>query len=45
MLRYELENLKEQLLHTQAERREADRHLASIRKEYGQMEVTVGNIQ
>ena len=45
MLRYEVENLKEQLRHTQAEKRKADSHLASIRKEYGQMEVTVGNIQ
>lgn len=45
MLRREVETLKEQLGHIQAEKRQADRDLASIRKEYGQIEVTVGNVQ
>lgn len=45
MLRREVETLKEQLRHIQAEKRQADRDLASIRKEYGQIEVIVGNVQ
>ena len=45
MLRREVETLKQQLSRTQAEKRQADGDLVSVRKECRQTKVTVGNVQ